>query len=163
MINLEQQRDYLKLLKTIYNKVYRLCGEGSDQELAMLDTLVQEKAKLARMEVGDAQCYTLADCLNPHARRIWIRYRRMVREWHDIHVLVHCVHYRTGIRKVEIPLDSCEPFTMMVRIEERKQLNLGGQRDGEIKILTSGVLYADLVARLVACVSQLRPVWRSSD
>ena len=87
----------------------------------------------------------------------------MVRGWHDLHVLVHCVHYRTGVRKVEIPLDSCEPFTMMVRIEERKQLNLGGQRDGEIKILTGGVLDADLAARLVAYVSRLRPVWRSSD
>ena len=52
---------------------------------------------------------------------------------------------------------------MMVRIEERKQLNLGGQRDETIKILTSGVLDADLAARLVACVSRLRPVWRSSD
>ena len=53
MINLEQQRDYLKILKTMYNKIYRLWGEGSDQELAMLDILVREKAKLARMEVGD--------------------------------------------------------------------------------------------------------------
>ena len=54
MINLEQQRDYLKILKTMYNKIYRLCGEGSDQELAMLDILVREKAKLTRMEVEDA-------------------------------------------------------------------------------------------------------------
>ena len=53
MISLEQQRDYLKILKTMYNKIYRLWGEGSDQELAMLDILVREKAKLARMEVGD--------------------------------------------------------------------------------------------------------------
>ena len=52
---------------------------------------------------------------------------------------------------------------MMVRIEERKQLNLGGQRDETIKIFTSGVLDADLAARLVAYVSRLRPVWRSSD
>ena len=87
----------------------------------------------------------------------------MVHRWHVTDVLVHCVHYRTRTRKVGIPLDSCEPFTMMVRIEERKQLNLGGQRDETIKILTSGVLDADLVARLVACVSRLRPVWRSSD
>ena len=88
----------------------------------------------------------------------------MVHRWHVTDVLVHCVHYRTGIRKVETPLDSCEPFTMMVRIEERKQLNLGGQNNDEtIKILTSGLLDADLATRLVACASQLRPVWRPSD
>ena len=88
----------------------------------------------------------------------------MVHRWHVTDVLVHCVHYRTGSRKVEIPLDSCEPFTRMVRIEDRKQLNLGGQNNDEtIKILTSGVLDADLTARLVAYVSRLRPVWRSSD
>ena len=53
---------------------------------------------------------------------------------------------------------------MMVRIEERKQFNLGGQRDDEtIKILTSGLLDAIAAIRLVACADQLPAVWRSGD
>ena len=106
----------------------------------------------------------MADRPNPYVRRIWIRCSRLVHRWHVTDVLVHCVYYRTRTRKVEIPLDSCEPSTMMVRIEERKQFNLGGQRDDEtIKILTSGLLDAYLVVRLVACADQLPAVWRSSD
>jgi hypothetical protein len=53
MSRLQQQREYMQILNAAYGKVLRLCGAGSNQEIALLDVLIQEKAKLARLEADN--------------------------------------------------------------------------------------------------------------
>lgn len=53
-LTIEKQRDYIELLKKIWQKNVRVCGIGSEPELAMLDILVRERAKLIEMEADNA-------------------------------------------------------------------------------------------------------------
>ena len=48
-MNIEQQQEYVEILRKMYGKVYRLFGEGSRQEVSFLDILVKEKEILDEM------------------------------------------------------------------------------------------------------------------
>ena len=45
-----QQQEYVDILRKMYGKVLRLCGEGSRQEKSFLDILVKETEILDEME-----------------------------------------------------------------------------------------------------------------
>ncbi len=49
-MNIEQQKEYVAILKKMYGKVLRLFGEGSRQEASFLDILVKETSILDEME-----------------------------------------------------------------------------------------------------------------
>ena len=49
-MNIKQQQEYVDILRKMYGKVLRLCGEGSRQEKSFLDILVKETEILDEME-----------------------------------------------------------------------------------------------------------------
>ena len=49
-MNIEQQREYVAILKKMYGKVLRLFGEGSRQEKSFLEILAKEIEILDEME-----------------------------------------------------------------------------------------------------------------
>lgn len=53
-MTLEQQRDYVKILRKAYLKTARVCGMLSKPERAMLGVLHEEWMKLLEMEADDA-------------------------------------------------------------------------------------------------------------
>ena len=48
-MNIEQQQEYVEILRKMYAKVLRTCGEGSRQEKSFLEILVKEKEILDEM------------------------------------------------------------------------------------------------------------------
>jgi len=49
-MNIYQQQEYLEILRKMYAKVLRTCGEGSRQEKSFLEILVRETEILDEME-----------------------------------------------------------------------------------------------------------------
>ena len=49
-VDIKQQKEYIEILRKMYGKVLRLCGEGSRQEKSFLDILVKETEILDEME-----------------------------------------------------------------------------------------------------------------
>ena len=49
-MNIKQQKEYVEILRKMYGKVLRLCGEVSRQEKSFLDILVKETEILDEME-----------------------------------------------------------------------------------------------------------------
>ena len=49
-MNIEQQKEYVAILKKMYGKVLRLFGEGSRQEKSFLEILAKEIEILDEME-----------------------------------------------------------------------------------------------------------------
>lgn len=49
-MNIKQQKDYVAILKKMYGKVLRVCGEGSRAEKHFMSILVTEKEILDEME-----------------------------------------------------------------------------------------------------------------
>lgn len=49
-MDIKQQKEYVEILRKMYGKVLRLCGEGSRQEKSFLDILVKETEILDEME-----------------------------------------------------------------------------------------------------------------
>ncbi len=52
-MSIEQQREYVQILKKAWLKNLRVCGAGSGPELGMLDALVTEWQKLKEMEASN--------------------------------------------------------------------------------------------------------------
>jgi hypothetical protein len=48
-MNIEQQQEYVEILRKMYAKVLRTCGEGSRQEKSFLEILVKETEILDEM------------------------------------------------------------------------------------------------------------------
>ena len=48
-MKIEQQQEYVGILRKMYGKVLRLCGEGSRQEKSFLDIVVKETEILDEM------------------------------------------------------------------------------------------------------------------
>ena len=52
-MSIEQQREYVKTLKQMWLKTFRVCGIGSKPELAMCEVYEAERERLVEME----DCY----------------------------------------------------------------------------------------------------------
>ena len=48
-MDIKQQKEYVEILKKMYGKILRLCGEGSRQEKSFLEILVKETEILDEM------------------------------------------------------------------------------------------------------------------
>jgi hypothetical protein len=48
-MNIKQQQEYVEILRKMYGKVLRTCGEGSRQEKSFLEILVKETEILDEM------------------------------------------------------------------------------------------------------------------
>ena len=53
-MSIEQQREYVKILKKAWEKTFRVCGGDSKPELAMYESFKRERKILREMEADKA-------------------------------------------------------------------------------------------------------------